>query len=53
MSRLSQFAVSKRSVTLLLAGALFVAGLLAWGIVMSISRNSGAWRSARCCMSAS
>ena len=31
MSRLSQFAVSKRSVTLLLAGALFVAGLLAWG----------------------
>jgi HAE1 family hydrophobic/amphiphilic exporter-1 len=31
MSRLSQFAVSKRSVTLLLAGALFVGGLLAWG----------------------
>ncbi|HKF84185.1 MAG TPA: efflux RND transporter permease subunit [Candidatus Limnocylindrales bacterium] len=31
MSRLSAFAVSKRSVTLLLAGALFVAGLLAWG----------------------
>ena len=31
MSRLSEFAVAKRSVTLLLAGALFVAGLLAWG----------------------
>ncbi len=31
MSRLSEFAVSKRSVTLLLAGALFIAGLLAWG----------------------
>ena len=31
MSRLSEFAVSKRSVTLLLAGALFVAGILAWG----------------------
>jgi HAE1 family hydrophobic/amphiphilic exporter-1 len=31
MSRLSEFAVSKRSVTLLLAGALFFAGILAWG----------------------
>ena len=31
MSRLSEFAVSKRSVTLLLAGAVFIAGLLAWG----------------------
>ena len=31
MSRLSELAVTKRSVTLLLAGALFVAGLLAWG----------------------
>ena len=31
MSRLAEFAVSKRSVTLLLAGALFIAGLLAWG----------------------
>ena len=31
MSRLSEFAVAKRSVTLLLAGALFIAGLLAWG----------------------
>ena len=31
MSRLSELAVAKRSVTLLLAGALFVAGLLAWG----------------------
>ncbi len=31
MSRLSAFAVSKRSVTLLLAAALFVAGLAAWG----------------------
>ena len=31
MSRLSEFAVSKRSVTLLLAAALFVAGLAAWG----------------------
>ena len=31
MSRLTEFAVAKRSVTLLLAGALFVAGLLAWG----------------------
>ena len=31
MSRLSEFAVSKRSVTLLLAGALFIAGFLAWG----------------------
>ncbi len=31
MSRLSEFAVSKRSVTLLLAGALFIAGILAWG----------------------
>ena len=30
MSRLSQLAVSKRSVTLLLAAALFVAGLSAW-----------------------
>jgi HAE1 family hydrophobic/amphiphilic exporter-1 len=31
MSRISEFAVAKRSVTLLLAGALFVAGILAWG----------------------
>ena len=31
MSRLSEFAVSKRSVMLLLAGALFIAGILAWG----------------------
>ena len=31
MSRLTEFAVSKRSVTLLLAGALFIAGISAWG----------------------
>jgi hydrophobic/amphiphilic exporter-1 (mainly G- bacteria), HAE1 family len=31
VTRLSQLALSKRSVTLLLAGALFVAGILAWG----------------------
>ena len=31
MNRLSQFAVAKRSVTLLLAGALFLAGISAWG----------------------
>jgi HAE1 family hydrophobic/amphiphilic exporter-1 len=31
MSRLSEFAVAKRSVTLLLAAALFIAGVLAWG----------------------
>jgi HAE1 family hydrophobic/amphiphilic exporter-1 len=31
MSRLTEFAVSKRSVTILLAGALFLAGLSAWG----------------------
>jgi HAE1 family hydrophobic/amphiphilic exporter-1 len=31
MSRLSQLAIGKRSVTLLLAAALFVAGILAWG----------------------
>ena len=31
MSRLSQFAVSQRSVTLLLAFAMFVAGVSAWG----------------------
>ena len=31
MNRLSEFAVSKRSVTLLLAGALFIAGISAWG----------------------
>ncbi len=31
MSRLSELAVAKRSVTLLLAGALFIAGILAWG----------------------
>ncbi len=31
MSRLSQLAIGKRSVTLLLAAALFVAGVLAWG----------------------
>lgn len=31
MSRLSELAVGKRSVTLLLAAALFVAGILAWG----------------------
>ena len=31
MSRLSEFAVAKRSVTLLLAGALFIAGIMAWG----------------------
>ena len=29
MNRLSEFAVAKRSVTLLLAGALFIAGILA------------------------
>ena len=31
MSRLSVFAVNKRSVTLLLAGALFIFGIAAWG----------------------
>lgn len=31
MSRLSQFAVSRRSVTLLLAAALFIGGISAWG----------------------
>ena len=31
MSRLTEFAVAKRSVTLLLAGALFIAGIFAWG----------------------
>ena len=31
MNRLSELAVSKRSVTLLLAGALFIAGISAWG----------------------
>jgi len=31
MSRLSEFAVNKRSVTLLLAAALFISGLAAWG----------------------
>ncbi len=31
MSRLSELAVSKRSVTLLLAGAMFIAGISAWG----------------------
>ena len=31
MNRLTEFAVSKRSVTLLLAGALFIAGISAWG----------------------
>ncbi len=31
MSRLSEFAVAKRSVTLLLAGALFIGGIAAWG----------------------
>ncbi|HYH92352.1 MAG TPA: efflux RND transporter permease subunit, partial [Candidatus Saccharimonadales bacterium] len=31
MSRLSQLALAKRSVTLLLAGALFIAGVSAWG----------------------
>jgi hydrophobic/amphiphilic exporter-1 (mainly G- bacteria), HAE1 family len=31
MSRLTEFAVSKRSVTILLAGALFIAGISAWG----------------------
>ena len=31
MSRLSEFAVAKRSVTLLLAGAVFIAGIIAWG----------------------
>ena len=31
MSRLSAIALSKRSVTLLLAGALFIAGVSAWG----------------------
>jgi hydrophobic/amphiphilic exporter-1 (mainly G- bacteria), HAE1 family len=31
MSRLSEFAVAKRSVTLLLAAALFIAGISAWG----------------------
>jgi HAE1 family hydrophobic/amphiphilic exporter-1 len=31
VTRLTQLAFSKRSVTLLLAGALFIAGILAWG----------------------
>jgi HAE1 family hydrophobic/amphiphilic exporter-1 len=31
MSRLSEFALAKRSVTLLLAGAVFIAGIAAWG----------------------
>ena len=31
MNRLSQLAIAKRSVTLLLAGALFIAGISAWG----------------------
>ena len=31
MSRLSELAVRKRSVTLLLAGALFIAGIISWG----------------------
>ncbi|HSL97353.1 MAG TPA: efflux RND transporter permease subunit [Candidatus Deferrimicrobiaceae bacterium] len=31
MTRLSEFAVARRSVTLLLAGALFVSGIVAWG----------------------
>ena len=31
MSRLSRLALAKRSVTLLLAGALFIAGISAWG----------------------
>ena len=31
MNRLSELALSKRSVTLLLAGALFIAGISAWG----------------------
>src|SRR5690349_2977227 len=31
MSRISEFAVTKRSVILLLAGAVFIAGILAWG----------------------
>jgi HAE1 family hydrophobic/amphiphilic exporter-1 len=31
VSRLSRFAVSKRSVTILLVGALFIAGVSAWG----------------------
>jgi HAE1 family hydrophobic/amphiphilic exporter-1 len=31
MNRLAEFAVAKRSVTLLLAGALFIGGILAWG----------------------
>src|SRR5512141_1753488 len=31
MSRLSELAVAKRSVTLLLAAALFIAGIAAWG----------------------
>ena len=31
MSRLSELAVAKRSVTLLLAAALFIAGISAWG----------------------
>jgi len=31
LTRLSQLAISKRSVTLLLAAGLFVAGILAWG----------------------
>ena len=31
MNRLSRLAVSKRSVTLLFAAALFVAGISAWG----------------------
>ena len=31
MSRLTEFAVSKRSVTILLAVALFIAGISAWG----------------------
>ena len=31
MSRLSRIALSKRSVVLLFAGALFIAGISAWG----------------------
>jgi HAE1 family hydrophobic/amphiphilic exporter-1 len=31
MSRLTEFALAKRSVTILLAGALFIAGISAWG----------------------
>ena len=47
MSRLSQLAVSKRSVTLLLASALFVAGIAAWGASSRSSCRTSSSRSSR------